>query len=122
MSEPTKRRASGKGKAIPDSERHTRKLQLRVHPELEERVRALSDTYDLTLAQVVETALDSLLASGREERAYVATLGLPEARDEYETVVGLPPSAGALEVATRLRMAARSAIAEDRARLAKRRP
>jgi hypothetical protein len=93
-----------------------------VHPELEERVRALSDTYDLTLAQVVETALDSLLASGREERAYVATLGLPEARDEYETVVGLPPSAGALEVATRLRMAARSAIAEDRARLAKRRP
>lgn len=115
MSEP-KRRPSGKGKAIPDSERHTKKLQLRVHPELDARVRDIADTYDLTLAQVLETAID---VAERHRAAYVAALGLPEAVDEYTVATGRPPSEGALEGATRLRMAARKAIAEETERLRK---
>lgn len=99
-----KKKASGRN--VSKSERHTVVLQLRVHPALAERMRDIAETYDLALSQVLETALDVTSSAG--PAAYVAALGLPESVDEYTRATGRVPSEGALEVAKRLRGAARA--------------
>lgn len=47
------------GRSIPLSQRHTVVLQLRVQPELAERIRRLARETGQTLARVVEMALDA---------------------------------------------------------------
>lgn len=48
------------GRNIPQRERHTVVLQLRVLPDLAERLRRLSRETGRTLAQVVADALDAI--------------------------------------------------------------
>lgn len=54
---------------VPQSQRHTARLDLRVSPDLSVEIRADADRHGLTLAQVVEVYRDLALASGRLEAA-----------------------------------------------------
>ncbi len=58
-----KRKASGRN--IPDCERHTLRVTLRLDPEVAESLRAYALAWGCTLADVVETALSLLDSRGR---------------------------------------------------------
>lgn len=59
--------AARSGPNIPDSQRHTRKVTVRVDPELEARWRAVASARGSTLGEVVEDGLDALESLGDED-------------------------------------------------------
>lgn len=45
---------------VPESQRHTERVILRLDPEVAARLRAIADAWHVTLAEVVTDALDAL--------------------------------------------------------------
>lgn len=70
------------GRSIPQAERHTVVLQLRMQPELAERLRRLARETGQTLARVVEAALDATRGSAMEERGPEPTIGVMRAASD----------------------------------------
>ena len=56
MSEPKKKRPSGRGKIIPESQRHTTRLQLRVPPDVAEEIRSFADATKSSVSDLVRMA------------------------------------------------------------------
>lgn len=64
----TAKKAKRRTKNVPESQRHTERVILRLDPEVAARLRAIAAAWHVTLAEVVTDALDALKKTPRQAR------------------------------------------------------
>ena len=78
---------SRSGPNIPETQRGTSRLTIRLPHELQKTINSDCETYDLTIAQVLTAYRDLAVTSGRLPRALFAAGAREERPMEYEAVV-----------------------------------